>query len=99
MLLHVTTAAEWAAARVRGRHEPPSLAAEGFVHCSLPDQLPGVLARFFEGQTGLVVLEIDPDRLAAEVRHENTEGGTERFPHVYGPIEVAAVVGVRSLGS
>jgi uncharacterized protein (DUF952 family) len=26
------------------------------------------------------------------MRYENTEGGDERFPHLYGALEVAAVV-------
>lgn len=94
-LLHITTAAEWDAAQARGTHEPDSLRTEGFVHCSTPAQIAGVARRFFRGQRGLVLLEIDPDRLGAEVRFENTEGGEELFPHVYGVIEVAAVIGVR----
>ena len=35
-----------------------------------------------------------PHALGADVRYENLEGGEQQFPHVYGPIPVAAVVQV-----
>ncbi len=94
MLLHITTAEAWREAVAAGRHAPPSLAAEGFVHCSLPEQVAATANRFFPGERGLILLVIDEARLGAPVRYENLEGGAEPFPHVYGAIEPAAVVGV-----
>jgi uncharacterized protein (DUF952 family) len=48
-----------------------------------------------------VALEIDPDRLAARLVWEAPEGGdpfaVEEFPHVYGPINLDAVIAVRVL--
>ena len=41
------------------------------------------------------LLAIEPALIDAEIRHENTSGGTELFPHVYGPIPVEAVVAAR----
>ncbi len=94
MLLHITSSAGWAAARDGGRYEAPSLTGEGFIHCSTPTQLVATANRFYARQQNLVVLVIDPARLSAEVRLENTMGGEELFPHVYGAIEVSAVVDV-----
>ena len=51
----------------------------------------------------LVVLSLDADLLGSEVRWEAPSpapppGSTvTEFPHVYGPIDLAAVVGVRRL--
>jgi uncharacterized protein (DUF952 family) len=45
----------------------------------------------------LVVLEIDTDRIDADVRVENLDGGEELFPHIYGAVPVAAVVAVRQM--
>ena len=53
-----------------------------------------VANRLFRGQNDLVLLEIDPARLACTVVDENLTGGTELFPHVYGAIPMSAVVGV-----
>lgn len=94
-LFHVTDEATWAAALETGTYAPPSLAAEGFVHLSTETQWPGTLQRFFRGRRGLVLLVVDPARLAHEVRYEAADG--DRFPHLYGPLETSAVVRVDSL--
>ena len=73
---------------------PEAFAAEGFVHCSEPDQVVRVANARFVGRTDLVLLWISVARLTAPVRYENLEGGTELFPHVYGPINLDAVVAV-----
>jgi len=92
-MVHIATPAEWVAAQAAGQVAPPSLATEGFVHCSTRAQLPGTLARHFAGAGDLVVLVLDPGALGAELRWEGIPGG-EAFPHVYGPIPTAAVTAV-----
>lgn len=99
MILHITTHEAWAAAKARGSYTADSLASEGFIHCSEQRQLAWVLQKHFAGRTGLLLLHIDTARVDAEVRYENLEGGTEPFPHVYGPIPVSAIVEVTPLGS
>lgn len=94
MILHITTPDAWADAIARGAYTADSLETDGFIHCSEEQQVPWVLQRHFSGRTGLLLLHIDPSRLDAEVKYENLEGGTELFPHVYGPIPVSAVVEV-----
>lgn len=98
MILHVTTRAAWDTGQRTGAVRASSLEREGFIHCCTESQLAGVLARFFRGQSGLVVLEIDEAKLSAEVKWEppaESPDGAERFPHVYGPINSDAVVGSR----
>lgn len=95
-LWHLAERAEWDEARASGSYERStwglSLAEEGFVHCSYPDQLAGVAAAFYADAPDLVLLRIDPAKLGAEIR---VEGG---FPHVYGPIPVAAVTAAAAVG-
>lgn len=96
MIVHVTTRAAWERAVAAGEpYRHPSLDTEGFVHCSTPDQVAATVARYFETTAGHVALVIDADR-AGDVRWEPSTGG-ERFPHVYGPIPLDAVVDVRPL--
>ena len=89
-VLHIATPAEWAGAQRRGTVAPPSLEAEGFVHCSTRDQLPGTLARHFVGAGDLVVLVLDPDAVG-DLRWEEPVPGQPPFPHVYNAIPLAAV--------
>ena len=70
-----------------------TLAEEGFIHCSYADQVEATLARFYSDLDEVVVLTLDPERLGADVVDEPTADGT-RFPHVYGPLTVGAVIEV-----
>jgi uncharacterized protein (DUF952 family) len=94
LILHITTREAWEEAKRLGRYEAPSLASQGYIHCSLPDQVLRVADGLFRGQARLVLLGVDLDRLSSPVRYENCEGGPSLFPHVYGPINVDAVVEV-----
>lgn len=94
-LFHITTRDEWERAQPTGEYRSPSLATEGFIHLSREHQWEGAARRFFRGQTGLVLLSIAEDRLRSEVREEEADGDV--FPHLYGPLNVDAVVEVQPL--
>ncbi|MFG0319747.1 MAG: DUF952 domain-containing protein [Planctomycetota bacterium JB042] len=90
-MLHITTADAWEGARRSGRYEGDTLATEGFIHASEPGQVVEVANRLFAGRDDLVLLVIDERRVRAPVVRENLEGGTTRYPHVYGPLDLDAV--------
>lgn len=92
LLFHVAQAADVDQAAQSGSYCCASIAAEGFIHCCEPAQLQGVIERYYKGVTGLLLLHIDSDLLRAELVFENTMGGEELFPHVYGEINMDAVV-------
>jgi uncharacterized protein (DUF952 family) len=102
MIVHITTPAEWDKAQREGAYTAPSLATEGFIHCSKTEQVVETGNLFFKGQQGLILLRIDEDKLQPECRWEDPAGnhGTaddrqqELFPHIYGPVNLDAVTGV-----
>ncbi|MGD1865320.1 MAG: DUF952 domain-containing protein [Phormidesmis sp.] len=95
MIFHITEQAAWQTAQAEGAYQPPSLASEGFIHFSTDAQVVATANRFYQGKTGLVLLTVDPSRLKPELRYEDTlNHGT--FPHLYGPLNVDAVVDVRT---
>jgi uncharacterized protein (DUF952 family) len=96
-IFHLTTELSWETARRAGVYAADTLSTEGFIHCSTAEQWPRVRRQRFAGRDDLVLLEIDPHLAGAKVRWENLEGGAEPFPHLYGPLEIAAVVSVRWL--
>lgn len=94
-ILHITDKNKWAQARQAGIYQGNTLAQDGFIHCCMESQLAVVLERWFPGGHDLVILEIDPECLDARLVYENLEGGSEQFPHIYGPLNLDAVVGTR----
>ena len=94
IIYHVTTASEWKAAQEKGFYETASLKAEGFIHCSEDHQVAGVLERYFSGQEHLIKLVIDPRKLTSRYVQEWSPSTQDTFPHIYGPINLEAVVDV-----
>jgi uncharacterized protein (DUF952 family) len=94
-LFHITTREQWNHARIAGRYQADSLVMEGFIHLSTERQLEATARRHFAGHSNLVVLEIDPTLLRWELRWEDSHG--ESYPHLYGPLEVEAVIDVQTL--
>jgi uncharacterized protein (DUF952 family) len=82
-----------------GAYEARSLKEEGFIHCSEAYQVEGVLQRYFEGQTRLVKLVIDTDKLTSQYIQEWSSGSQDTFPHIYGPINLDAVLMVEPMTS
>ena len=96
VIYHITSAGEASDAARSGVYAPQAFEADGFIHCSYPRQIQAVANRRFAGRTDLVLLEIDRARLTCRVVDENLEGGTDRFPHVYGVLPMSAVVRVHA---
>jgi uncharacterized protein (DUF952 family) len=94
-LFHITPATAWACPA--DPYVPADFAREGFIHCSTLRQVMLVADTLFCGRSGLVLLMIDIERIGAPIRYENLEGGSEPFPHIYGPLPRAAVVAVEPL--
>lgn len=99
LIYHIVDKEAWLRAEKLGFYEHPSLALEGFIHCSLRAQLIPVANRYFRGHMKLVVLELDSSKFEAPLRYENTTGGTELFPHLYGRLNIDAVKALHSLSA
>ena len=93
LIFHITTRAAWERARASGRYAPDSLELEGFIHCCAVEQVVGAGEAHFAGMRDLLLLWIAASRLRAPLRYERSEDG-EVFPHVYGALNLDAVVGV-----
>ena len=96
-LYHIATAPDWDQAQQDGEYRTStrgrSLSEEGFIHASTAAQvLPVANAVYLDEQQDLVLLVLDPGRIAAEIRREPVPGWADPFPHIYGPLNVDAVV-------
>lgn len=90
-IYHITTEAEFIAAKAVGEYYPAKFSEEGFIHCSYLHQVVKVANARFTGLEGLVLIEIDPAKLISKVIDEDLYNAEELFPHIYGPLELAAV--------
>jgi uncharacterized protein (DUF952 family) len=97
IIYHVTTSEEWNIAKKNGFYDAPSLKTEGFIHCSQQHQVAGVLDRYFKNKTHLVKLVIDTDKLTSKLIDEWSPSTKDSFPHVYGTINISAVIDVIEL--
>jgi glutathione S-transferase len=98
-LYHLALAPEWHAARSEGiyRRSSRGLSLEevGFIHASHSHQLEATHQRFYADAPDVLLLTIDPGRLAAAgiaVEEEPAPGSGELFPHIQGPLPLAAVL-------
>ena len=101
-ILHIATTSDWEAAQLRGHYIAPSLATEGFIHCSTAEQTVPTANALFRGQSNLLLLQIDDQRTTAKIRYESPateahDAGSELFPHLYGPFNLGAVIATKRL--
>ena len=98
-ILHFCPDPAWRQAQAEGRYAGDTLDTEGFIHCSTAGQVHLPANALCRGRTDLVLLEIDESRLPEPPRYEPgdpADPDSPRFPHVYGPIPLGAVVAVHA---
>jgi hypothetical protein len=104
MIWRLLPLSQWRSAGPAAVHVPGTEDAVPFVHASPDEQVALAVANAFFGQTAepVVALGLDDTKLAAPVRFEEPDGGPlagtaagTLFPHVYGPVETAAVAETR----
>lgn len=91
MIYHITKKQLWDQALKNGLYLPPEFDRDGFIHASEWYQLQRTVNLFYPGQSDLIVLEIETQGTNLPLVYENLDGGTEPFPHIYGPLPVTAV--------
>ena len=97
VIFHMCARTEWRAAETAGIYQGSSQdAADGFIHFSTAGQVAVSAAKHRAGQDGLVLLSVDPGALGDALKWEPSRGGA-LFPHLYGPLPLAAVVRVDDL--
>ncbi|HLO50497.1 MAG TPA: DUF952 domain-containing protein [Kamptonema sp.] len=92
IILHITNRQQWEQAKLNQAYRGDTLDTEGFIHCSTPHQVIKVANKFFAGKKELILLYIESERVQSEVKYEEADG--DIFPHIYGTLNLDAVVKV-----
>jgi uncharacterized protein (DUF952 family) len=88
---------EWAAARAAGAYAGSVVdLLDGYIHLSGADQLAETARRHYAGRADLMLVTVDLRALGDDLEWEASRGGA-LFPHLYGPLPVAAAIGERPL--
>lgn len=97
-LYHVATKEDWQKAKSNNIYTVSTLGKTlndvGFIHLSYANQVKLVADFIYKGMSGLILLKIDSSKLTSKVVVEDVEGTDEKFPHLYGPLNLDAVVGI-----
>lgn len=94
VIYHLTPADYWRSLDPAAPYLPAAFENDGFIHCTRGlDLLLQVANTFYRDAPGeFLLLVIEEGCVSAEIKYE---GG---FPHVYGPLNRDAIVGVHTMG-
>ena len=97
MIYKICPASAWREAERQGvfRGSPVDL-RDGFIHFSTASQVEETARKHFFGQVGLFLVAVDADKLGDALRWERSRND-ELFPHLYGELDLGAVVSVLSM--
>ncbi len=91
ILYHIIPLGEWGTAVSTNLYSPTSIETEGFIHCSTKEQLLFPANGMFKGQTDLILLEIDSEKVTHQIVYEDCYESGIAFPHIYGSLNIDAV--------
>jgi uncharacterized protein (DUF952 family) len=97
VIYKIAPATLWREAERAGRFDgSPVDLQDGFIHFSDASQVEETAARYFAGVADLVLAAISVEKLSGPLRWEASRGGA-LFPHLYAPLDLAAVLWVKPL--
>ncbi|WP_187429453.1 DUF952 domain-containing protein [Roseobacter fucihabitans] len=91
MIYKIFRAGEWAALRDNGQTAgAPIDIADGYVHFSTAAQAAQTAAKHFAGEKDLMLLAVETERLADDLKWEKSRGD-QLFPHLYRALQMGDV--------
>src|SRR5262245_4460865 len=99
LIFHIARRSDWDAAVAAGDYRistlGQTLAEVGFIHASTVAQVQKVADRYYRGLLDLVLLTIEMERISSPVQWDPV--GDETYPHIYGPLNLDAVIRTTTL--
>jgi uncharacterized protein (DUF952 family) len=95
LIYHIVLPDPWKSLEPKADYIAESLGTEGFIHCSYAHQLDAVFKRYYADAKKVIILEVDTERLSSRLIEEPSTNN-EIYPHIYGPINRDAIVGVET---
>lgn len=97
VVFHIVDAESWREAKGQHEYVPERYDSEGFIHLSGLGQVLRPANLLYRDRSDLLLLQVSVRALTSELRYEpGSHGEEELFPHLYGPLNVDAVVDVHA---
>lgn len=96
-IYHITDQYQWELAKLSGFYTPADFYKDGFIHCSEEHQVLDVAGRFYSDVPNLLLLRIDRALVKFPIHYENFEGKVDKYPHIYGNLNLDAVANILPL--
>src|SRR5512143_1696914 len=97
VIYKICSSSEWREAEGAGAYRGSAVdRKDGFIHFSTAEQAEETAAKWFSGQHGLFLVGVDAEALGPRLKWEPSRGGA-LFPHLYGELDLKAVLRVDPL--
>lgn len=94
VILHCLKESTWDKCKDQEYYGDETIAPEGFIHCSDIHTFYKVAPNFTHMTEPLVLLCIDTSKVQAEIKWEDGDQCGTAYPHIYGRLNLDAVVNV-----
>lgn len=96
LIYHIALSKDWQQAQETGIYTIGSLGRsfeeDGFIHMAYAPQVNVIADLIYSDTKDLVLLTVDVSKLTAKVKDEQADFPKEMFPHLYGPLNIDAVI-------
>lgn len=96
-IYHIIKPEWWEKFKGKSSYFSETLDVEKFIHCSTEEQILPTCNRHFKSHQALIVLKLAKEKISSKLIYELAPGVGEEFPHIYGPINLDAVVEIKKL--
>jgi uncharacterized protein (DUF952 family) len=96
-IYHLVKVNHWAQFKELSEYESETFKEEKFIHASSERQLQATANRYFAGETSVILLTIDTNKLEPRLKWEKSPTLDEDFPHIFGAINLSAVVKTQTI--
>lgn len=92
LIFHLVKKEDWKKYKKEARYRPESLDSQGFIHCSSGRDVEDTANRLFKGEEDVLLIVINTTLIEPELRYENDGETGPKYPHIYGPLNLDAVI-------
>lgn len=92
LIFHLVPRKEWNNLKKESKYIPQSVEDEGFIHCSSGNQIRDTANRLFKGTRRMLLLVINTTLVEAPIKYEEDTAKGQTFPHIYGPLNMDAII-------